>query len=185
MDKARKCIIIILSIILAIVALGLIAYPFIEIDTGEKLIVCSYSDDISEFEENASYNELYFYNEERDISIKDFDFKKFLFFHVIELGYIKGDARETQFILDEAYINDWLENAVITDNSNNIDLKKLIEGKTAIVGNKRYLGNDYENAIFFKLNGKEEEMYIFYVDDLLVIQVGSPDESPKYIAYKE
>ena len=26
---------------------------------------------------------------------------------------------------------------------------------------------------------------MFYVDDLLVIQVGSPDEDPKYIAYKK
>lgn len=185
MGKQKKSIIITFSIVFAIICLSLIAYPFIEIDTGEKLIVCRYSDDISEFEENASYNELYFYNEKRDISVKDFNFKKFLFFHVIELGYIKGDARETQFILDEAYIKDWIENAVITDNSNNIDLKKLIENKTAVIGNKRYSGNDYENVIFFELNGKENEMYIFYVEDLLVIQVGSPDESPKYIAYKE
>ncbi len=185
MDKFKKRFIITLSIILAIVSLGLIAYPFVKIDTGKKLIVFSYSDDISEFEENPSYNELYFYNEKRDVSIKSFDFKKFLFFYVIELGYIKGDARKTQFILEEDYIKDWLNNAIITDNINNIDLEKLIDGKTAVVGNKRYLGNNYENAIFFELNGKEDEMYIFYVDDLLVIQVGSPDESPKYIAYKE
>ena len=26
---------------------------------------------------------------------------------------------------------------------------------------------------------------MFYVDDLLVIQVGTPDESPKYIAYRD
>ena len=185
MDQSKKSIIISLSIILAVICLGLIAYPFIEIDTGEKLIVCSYSDDISEFEENASYNELYFYNKKRDISIKDFNFKKFMFFHVIELSYIKGDARKTQFILDETYINDWLENAVIIDNSDNIDLKNLIEGKTAIIGNKRYSTTDSKSAIFFEFNGKEDEMYIFYADDLLVIQVGSPDESPKYIAYKE
>ena len=108
-----------------------------------------------------------------------------MFFHVIELSYIKGDARKTQFILDETYINDWLENAVIIDNSDNIDLKNLIEGKTAIIGNKRYSATDSKSAIFFEFNGKEDEMYIFYADDLLVIQVGSPDESPKYIAYKE
>lgn len=185
MGKSKKGIIITVSIILTVICILLIAYPFIEIDNGKKLIICSYSDDISEFEENPSYNELYFYNEERDISVKTFDFKKFLFFHIIELGYIKGDARKTEFVLDEAYINDWIENAVITDNSDNIDLKKLIGDKTAVVGNKRYTTDDSKSAVFFELHGKEDEMYIFYVDDLLVIQVGSPDESPKYIAYKE
>ncbi len=169
--------------VLAIICLCLLIYPNIEFEKDGKLVICQYSDDISEFEENPSYNELYFYNEKRDISIKDFDFKKFLFFHIIELDYIKGDARETQFILEEEYIENWLKNAVITENNNNIDLAELIEGKKAIVANQRYLGNDYENMIFFELDGKYEELSVFYEDELLVIQVGSPDECPKYIAY--
>lgn len=100
------------------------------------------------------------------------------------MEYVKGDVRETEFILDEAYIINFLENAEIEYNDNNIDLAKLIEGKEAVVGNQRYLGNDYANGIFYELDGKYEEMYIFYVDDLLVIQVGSPDEQPKFIAYR-
>ena len=39
-----------------------------------------------------------------------------------------------------------------------------IEGKKAIVGNTRYIGNDYEAFINYKLDGKEEIMYIFYQD---------------------
>ena len=34
------------------------------------------------------------------------------------------------------------------------------------------------------INGKYETMYTFYVDDLLVIQVGLRDEGAKFIAYK-
>jgi hypothetical protein len=100
------------------------------------------------------------------------------------MKYVSGDVRETEFILEEAYIKSFLQNAEITENINNIDLAALIEGKKAIVGNTRYVGNDYENGIFYKLDGRYEEMYVFYKDDLLIIQVGSPDELPRFIAYK-
>lgn len=179
-----KKIIIIISVILIIIAISLAAYPFIEIDTGEKLIRCSYTDDFSEYDVNHSYNEVYCYNEKNDVSIKTFDVDKFLFFYTISMEYVKGDVRETEFILEEAYIENFIKNADIEDNEKNIDLAELIKGKEAVVGNKRYTGNDYETGIYYMLDGKYEEMYIFYVDELLVIQVGSPDELPKFIAYK-
>ncbi len=184
MNKARpKKLLITVALILVVICIFLIIYPQIEFRKGSKLFVCQYSENFGEFEKNPSYNELYFYNEKRDISIKSFNIKKFLFFYVLELGFVEGDARETQYILEEEYITNWLKNAVITDNPDNIDVAKLIEGKTAIVSNKRY-NNDEKQSIFYELDGKYDEMYIFYVDDLLVIQVGSPDENPKYIAYK-
>jgi hypothetical protein len=37
----------------------------------------------------------------------------------------------------------------------------------------------------YKLDDKYEELYVFYLDDLLVIQVGNTDEGPKYIAYEK
>lgn len=116
--------------IVAVVALGLVIYPNIVIDTGDRLLVCNYDGDFSGYDENHSYNEVYCYNE------------------------------------------------------NHIDLAKLIEGKKAIISNTRYTGNNYDNGIFYKLDGRHEEMWIFYVDDLLVVQVGSPDELQKFIAYK-
>ena len=179
-----KKTIFILITITSILVVFLIAYPFIEINTGNKLIRCSYDGDFSEYDKNQSYNELYCYNEKHDVSISSFDVKKFLFFYTISMDYIEGDFRKTQFVLEESYIERFLKKAEIIDNENNIQLASLIEGKTAVVGNTRYLGNDYNNAIFYKLDGKYEEMYVFYIDDLLVIQVGSPDELPKYIAYK-
>ncbi len=171
-------------IMLFVIGLFLIIYPTVEIQTDKKLIAFRYTEDITEFETELSYNENYTYYADRDITIKNFDFKKFLFFHVISMEYEEGNYCDTQFVLEEDYIKDFLERAEIEENVNNLDIAKLIEGKEAIVGNTRYLGNDYENAIFYVLDGKYEELYVFYVDDLLVIQVGSPDESPKYIAYK-
>ena len=174
-----------ISIMVAVlIVTGLVIYPNIVIDTGEKLIVCNYDGDFSEYDENHSYNEAYAYNEKYNVSIRTFDVSNFLFFHVISMEYVEGDVRETEFILEESYIENFLENAEITDNANNIDLAKMIEGKEAIVGNTRYTGNDYVNGIFYKLDDRYEEMWIFYVDDLLVVQVGSPDELPKFIAYK-
>lgn len=162
----------------------LIIYPNIEIDKGDRLIKCSYSDDFSEFDTNHSYNEIYAYNEKYDVSISSFDVKQFLWFYTITMEYEKGDIRETQFVLEESYIEKFLKDAEIEYNDNQINIAKLIEGKEAIVSNTRYLGNDYENAIYYVLDGKYEELYVFYVDELLVIQVGNPDEWPRYIAYQ-
>ena len=181
----KKKIWIPIVIILVIIGFFLIIYPTVEIQTDKKLIAFRYTEDITEFETEISYNENYTYYADRDITIKNFDFKKFLFFHVISMEYEEGNFCDTQFVLEEDYIRDFLERAEIEENVNNLDIAKLIEGKEAIVGNTRYLGNDYENGIFYVLDGKYEELYVFYVDDLLVIQVGSPDESPKYIAYRD
>lgn len=181
MKKKRWISIIIMFVI---IALFLIIYPTVEIQTENKLIAFRYTDDTTEFETEFSYNETYVYYKDRDITITDFDFKKFWLFHMITMEYEEGNYCDTQFVLEEEYIREFLERAEIEENVNNLDIAKLIEGKEAIVGNTRYLGNDYENAIFYVLDGKYEELYVFYVDDLLVIQVGSPDESPKYLAYK-
>ncbi len=171
-------------VVAALIAMVLVVYPNIVIDTGEKLIVCNFDGDFSEYDDNHSYNEAYAYNEKYDVSIRTFDVKNFLFFYVISMEYVEGDVRETEFVLEESYIENFLKNAKIIENVNNIDLAKLIDGKEAIVSNKRYTGNDYEMGIFYELDDREEELYVFYVDDLLVIQVGSPDELPKFIAYK-
>ena len=180
----KKKGIIIIAVILAMITLCLIVYPQVEFTHNGRLIRLSYSDDLTEYEENASYDETFFYYEKRDISLKTFDIKKFLCFYVISMEYETGNLADTQFLLEEEYIENFLKNAVITDNEKNIDLGKLIEGKTAIVDSKRYHGNDYETAIYYKLDNKEDVMYIFYIDDLLVLQIGHSDEGPKYIAYK-
>lgn len=179
----KKKIWIPIIIMLVIIGFFLIIYSTVEIQTDNKLIAFRYTDDTAEFETEFSFNETYVYYADRDITITNFNFKKFLFFHVITMEYTEGNYCDTQFVLEEEYISDFLERAVIEENVNHLDIAKLIEGKQAIIGNTRYLGNDYENAIFYVLDGKYEEMYVFYVDDLLVIQVGSPDECPKYIAY--
>ena len=48
----------------------------------------------------------------------------------------------------------------------------------------KYSGNEYDKGIFYTLDGKYQEMYVFESEGYTVIQVGSPDELPKFIAYK-
>ena len=92
--------------------------------------------------------------------------------------------RETQFLLEEAFIEHWLKNAEIKENELCLDISEIIKGKTAVVSNKRYLGNEYDKSITYVLDGKWETLYVFESEGLTVIQVGSTDESPKFIAYK-
>lgn len=179
-----KSIISKVIILVIIIGIFLIVYPNIEFRKNNKLYKFTYSEDWSEFEENMCYNESYSYNNKRDISIYSWDIKKFLFFKVLVLDYKKGNVCNTEYLLEEEYIHRVISEADFISNEKNIDLKKLIEGKKAIVGNKRYFGNDYETFIEYKLDGEYKEMYIFYNDDLLIIQIGLSDEGPKFIAYK-
>lgn len=179
----KKILKIIIPIILLITII-LIILPHLEFKIKNKLIVIRYKDDITEFETNECYSESYYYNEKHNISLQGYDYNQILFFHIYSFNYKKGNVCETEYLLEESYIKNFLENATIKYNNQNIDLAKLIEGKTPIVSNTRYLGNDYSTSIDYILDGKHEIMYIFYKDEFLVIQVGLSDEGPKYIAYK-
>lgn len=161
-----------------------LVYPHIEINRDGKLIVCRFSDDFSEFDENLTLDECYAYNEERDISIYSYEVKNFLWFYTITMEYVEGDMREVEFLLEESYIHNFLENAEIIYSTDGLDIAQLVEGKEAIVGNTRYMGNDYDQFVEYRLDDKYEIMYVFYQEDLLILQVGYPDEGPKYIAYQ-
>lgn len=181
----NKKIISIIYIIFLLFILILVVYPFIEIDTGSKIIQFRYSDSIDEFDKFTCYDDSYSYSEKRNITVTNIDFKKFMFFHVITVSYENGNKCATEYYLDESYIEDYINNAEIKYNDNNIDVAKLIENRKVITGNIRYSGNDYLNEVGYILNGKHQILYVFYIDDLLVIQVGLSDEGPKFIAYKK
>lgn len=158
--------------------------PFIKIDKNNTIKYISFSDDISEYDEVTCYDDGMSYYKKKDITIKEIDIEKNLFFYIFTIKYENGNLCESEFILEESYIENFIENAEIISNENNIDLNNLIKDKQVIIKNKRYFGNNYDTFIEYKLLGKEEIMYIFYVDDLLVIQVGHSDEGPKFIVYK-
>ena len=179
----KKKIIIIVSIIfILLVFVSLI--PLIKIDKNNTIKYISFSNDISEYDEVTCYDDGMSYYKKKDITIKDIDIEKKLFFYFFTIKYENGNLCESEFILEETYIENFIKNAEIINNEKNIDLYRLIKNKKAIIKNKRYSGNDYETFIEYKLGGKEEIMYIFYADNLLVIQVGHSDEGPKFIAYK-
>ena len=180
----KKKIITVVFVVLLMIIITLIVLPNIVIYGEGKVTFISYSDDFSRFDQNHCYDENYAYYEDLDISIHNFKVEKKLFLYFITLEYEEGNVCETEYLLEEAYIKNYIENAVIEENENNINIADLIAGKEVIVGNTRYSSNEYKDEIYYILDGKYEEMYVFYVDDLLVIQVGNSDEGPKFIAYK-
>ncbi|MBR3786664.1 MAG: hypothetical protein IKJ77_09675 [Firmicutes bacterium] len=184
----------ILAVAVAVIAAGLLIYPHITIQTEDKLIACRYSDDISGFETEVSPDENYTYWAERDVTWSGFHFRKFGPFYVLVFDIEEGNTIASKYVLDQEYLDAFLAEAAIdvvekdykeirltTD-----DVVAMIAGKTPLKNGGRYTCPDYDAAttIYYTLHGKENVMYIYETDGLLVIQVGYPDEGPKYIAYE-
>lgn len=190
----KKSVLLALSATMLFLIAGLLIYPHITIQTDDQLIACRYSDDISEFESQVSADERYTYYADKDVTWTGFDFQKYGPFYVLTFDIQPGNLIEGIYLLEEAYISAFLDHAVIdvvekdykeveltTD-----DIAAMLEGKTAIVSNQRYTCPDYDAAyrVYYQLGEEENILYIFETDGLLVIQVGYPDEGPKFIAYE-
>lgn len=187
----NKFILAICIFLVLIISIFVIIYPSIEFYKDDYLYLMSYgkdfeySEDFEEFDQETCYDESYSYNKKRNISISSWDYEGFLFFRWFRVKYKEGNVCETEYVLEESYIKNFIENAKINDECDNIDLEFLIEGKTPIVSNKRYPLNDEHKYINYILDGKEREMFIYTnKEGLIIIQVGLSDEGPKYIAYK-
>ena len=184
----KKCPIklIISLIVLVVISLAIyLIYPTIEFTKGNKLYVLTFKEDWSEWEENMCYDESYSYNKKRDISIYNWELKARGFFKYFILEYKKGNVCETEYVLEEEYINRVIKEAKIIENKDGIKLSKLIKNKKAIVGNTRYSWNDNHYYIGYELDGEFKEMYVSKNEEgLLIIQINPSDEGPKYIAYK-
>ena len=62
------------------------------------------------------------FNKKRNISIKNWEYNNFLFFKWFKINYQDGNICATEFLLKESYIKNFLENAQIKSNDDNIDL---------------------------------------------------------------
>ena len=182
---------IIILFILSVFGILLLIYPHIELKKDNYIYMFSYgkdlidSEDFQKLEDELCYDESYAYNKKRNITLKKYEYKNFLFFKYLKAKYVEGNLCETEYILEQSYIQDFIENAIILENKDNVNIEELIRNKTPIIKNKRYsLSEDYK-YIEYNLNKKNMSMYIYESDDkLLVIQVNINDETKKFIAYK-
>ena len=182
---------IIISIVVIILLTSVLMYPKIEFHNDGYLYMMSYgssfekSEDFEELEQEMCYDESYSYNKKRNISISRWDYNGFLFFKWFKIKYVKGNVCETEFVLEESYIEHFLKSAIIDEESDNVNLANLIKDKEAIIANKRYPWSDNHKWIGYTLDGKYQDMFVYYNEEgLLIIQVGLSDEGPKFIAYK-
>lgn len=180
----KKKLIIIFIALISVLLITVMLLFNIEIKKENEIIYFSLSEGLGRFDEVTCYDDGISYDEKLDISVTSVDIKKILFFYKVTLGYEKGNLCDYEYYLEEEYITNFINNAKVLENNKKIDIAKLIKGKKVIESNTRYIGNDYESFIIYELNYEEEILYVFYVDDLLVIQVGLSDEGPKFIAYK-
>ena len=132
MKKALKIIIPIIVIVIILITL-----PLFEFKISNKLYAIRYKDDMTEFETNSCYDESYYYNEKHNISLTTFNYKQILFLHIYYFDYIENNICENEYVLEESYIKNFIENAKIESNNLNINIEKLIDGKTAVVGNTK------------------------------------------------
>lgn len=181
----RKLFIVLITIVVVLVV-GYLCLPFIEYKSDDNLYAFAREESFGEFEENLCYSENVSYNEKRNISIISWDMKKLpLGNYMLVLGYEEGNLCANEYVLEEDYIDNFLKNAKIAEESDDVDLASLIKDKKAIVSNTRYPWNDDYKWIGYELDGKYEEMYISTNEEgLLIIQVGNSDEGPRFIAYK-
>jgi len=187
----KRITLLIMVFVLTIVGVFVLIYPNIEFYNNNYLYMASYaknweeSEDFGELEQEMCYDESYSYNKKRDISISSWEYNNFLFFYWFKVSYKEGNVCSVEYLLEESYIERFLTQANIKDNEDKIDLAKLLEGKKAIVANKRYSLNDNRSYIGYILDGEYMEMFISINEDgLIIIQVGASDEGAKYIAYK-
>ena len=180
----KKKVCVITTIFILFIALFLFMLPHIKIRKNNEIKYISWHDDTSRFDENSCYDEGMSYYEDWGVTVKHIEAKKKFLFYVMSIEYEEGNLCDYEFYLEEEYINNFIENAKIIYNEKKINLKKLIENKTAITGNKRYSTDEEKQVIEYTLNGEENVLFVFNVDDLLIIQVGFSDEGPKFIAYK-
>ena len=178
-----------LVIILIIICFGLLFIDKIKITNGDEIRYISLNSDVIRDEDNIQtcYDDGVIYDYNKDISITSFEYKKVLFLYFHTIKFEDGNICELEYYIDEEEILNIINNGEIVNNEDNVDLKNLIKDKKAIVGNKKYIPLDWDkdtNLILYKIDGEYKEIIIFYIDNLLVIEIGLPDEGPKYIAYE-
>ncbi len=180
---------------LAVLAVAVfIIYPKITIQSEDQIIACRFSDDPSQFETEVSADENYVYWAERDVTWSGFDVKKLGPFYVIYLETEPGNTIASKYALDPGYMDQFLSKAVIDVVEKDYkeidftlsDVKALLDGKTPVQGDGKYTCPDYDAAyrIYYHLGDEENVMYLYEIGDLLIVQVGYPDEGPKFIAYE-
>ena len=91
-----------------------------------------------------------------------------------------NSGHDSTLEVEDELLNDAINNHGFRCTTNIEDLKDFRYN----VENKRYFGDEYDKSIEYILDGEEQILYVFYIEDMIVIQVGLSDEGPKFIAYR-
>ena len=175
-----------LFIIVVILAFSLLFIDKVKITSGNEIRFISLDGNLDWLERDSitCYDESYTYMKDKDITVDSINIKKVWFLYYHRYTFKEGNVCEYEFFIDEKDFLYMITKGEVIDNEDKLDLTKMIKGKEAITGNKRYSLEETRKYIMLKVDGEEKEIYVDEVDGLLVIQIGNTDEGPKYIAYK-
>ncbi len=184
-NKALK-VFITLFLIIVIIAFVLLFIDKIKITVGNEIRYISLTSDVLWIEDNSitCYDDGLTYLKNKDITVKNVDFRKvgFLWYH--RVTFEEGNLCEYEFYIDEKDFLYIITKGEVQENDDKLDLLNLIKGKEAVVGNKKYPWDEERKYISYKVDDKYLELYVSQQKELLVIQIGNSDEGPKYIAYR-
>lgn len=175
-----------LFVVVVILVFSLLFIDKIKITSGDEIRFISLDENIDWLDKDSitCYDESYTYMKDRDITVDSINIKKVWFLWYHRYTFREGNVCEYEFFIDEKDFLYMITKGEVIENEDKVDLIKMIKGKEAITGNKRYSLEENRKFIMLKVEDEEKEIYVDEVDGLVIIQIGNTDEGPKYIAYK-
>lgn len=175
-----------LFVVVVILVFSLLFIDKIKITSGDEIRFISLDENIDWLDKDSitCYDESYTYMKDRDITVDSINIKKVWFLWYHRYTFREGNVCEYEFFIDEKDFLYMITKGEVIENEDKVDLIKMIKGKEAITGNKRYSLEENRKFIMLKIDDEEKEIYVDEVDGLVIIQIGNTDEGPKYIAYK-
>ncbi len=154
---------------------------------------------------SSCYDESYFYDKGNNVTISKYEVEDKGSINEIYLSYKKGNYCENEFVLDDNWMIEFLNNSTITEikADNNVTLKYDINLNIEDVKNamNEFLSSNYTRAnnkgkitdeendflvkIYYTLNSKSYELSIFdYEEEYIAFVVVDPNDAQKNAIYK-
>lgn len=146
------------------------------------------------------YNESYYYDKNKNITITNIKTQKFIIFNKITLKYKKNNICKNEFTLEEYFIKEFIDNAKIEEITfgacskkqktlkyNITNLLKEIEKEEYIKENKNISIPEKCSIlinIYYTLNEIPYVLNIFKTEDFIIFKNVDINDHPKIIKYK-
>ncbi len=198
-------LILLLIIMLLIVKLNSKRGLVVKFKDGKIISYVFSSSKINRFLENlpTCYDESYRYDKKNDITISRVEQKSKTIVNKINLKYEKGNLCDSEYILDESFISNFLDKADIEE----ISYEKCLKGKCKLIKVKNNLNKllneiskeeyiqenknipikdnyEYQISVYYNMSSMSNILYIFEDNEYIILKNIDSNDHPKVIKYK-